>query len=65
MNHADTTLANLLREEINREIERRTQNLIITPGEREAGYIQALQGILGLVDGTYSKLNDTRSNQEK
>lgn len=62
MNHGDTTLATLLREEITRRIELDTQNLIVTPTERYAGRIEALQQVLGLVDGTYAKLNDIRPN---
>lgn len=65
MNHGDTTLANLLREEITRHIDRETQSLIKQPNKRTAGRIEMLQQVLDLVDGTYSKLNDPRPNPEK
>lgn len=64
MNHGDTTLANLLREEINGAIARDTQTLVKQPNERTAGRIEAMQQVLGLVDGTYAKLNDPRPNPE-
>lgn len=65
MNHADTTLANLLREELTAAIAREIQGLIKVPTDRRAGRIEALQDVMGMVDGTYSKLNDARSKQQE
>jgi hypothetical protein len=63
MNHGDTTLVEHLRAEIGKAIDRDIENLIITPTDRYAGRIEALRQVLGLVDGTYAKLNDIRPNQ--
>ncbi len=63
MNHGDTVLAEHLRAELKGAIELAIENLIKTPNERYAGRIEALRQVLGLVNGTYAKLNDIRPNQ--
>lgn len=65
MNHSDTTLAGMLREELTKAIALKTEGLIRDPQPREAGVIEGMQNALRMVDGAYSKLNDTRHDKQE
>lgn len=66
MNHGDTVLAATLRQQLSERIELELTGLVASPTDRAAGRIEAMRDVLGLIDGTYSKLNDIRpTNPEK
>lgn len=65
MNASDTQLAGSLREQLTERINTELQGLVANPTERRAGRVEAMQDMLGLVNGTYAKLNDIKPTQER
>ena len=63
---AETQLASVFRGELMEEIDKRTQKLITTTNERDAGYIQGMRGALLLLEALYrNKADEPRSTESR
>lgn len=60
----DRLLAERLADELRNQIDSRINMLVANPDQRNAGYVQALQDILLLVNGTYQQMNETPKQKE-
>ena len=60
----DRLLAERLADELRNQIDNRLNMLVANPEQRNAGYVQALQDILLLVNGTYQQMNETPKQKE-